>query len=33
LSVVSLVIAMADNGVIGKNGKLPWRIPEDMRRF
>lgn len=24
---------MADNGVIGKDGALPWRIPEDMRRF
>lgn len=24
---------MADNGVIGKNGTLPWRIPEDMRHF
>jgi dihydrofolate reductase len=24
---------MADNGVIGRGGKLPWRIPEDMRRF
>jgi dihydrofolate reductase len=33
VSVVSLVVAMADNGVIGKDGRLPWRIPEDMRRF
>ena len=33
MSVISLVIAMADNGVIGKGGKLPWRIPEDMRHF
>jgi dihydrofolate reductase len=33
VSVISLVIAMADNGVIGRDGKLPWRIPEDMRRF
>lgn len=24
---------MADNGVIGKGGALPWRIPEDMRHF
>jgi dihydrofolate reductase len=33
VSIISLVIAMADNGVIGKDGALPWRIPEDMRRF
>lgn len=24
---------MASNGIIGSNGALPWRIPEDMRRF
>lgn len=33
MSVVSLIVAMADNGVIGKDGKLPWRIPEDLRHF
>jgi dihydrofolate reductase len=33
LSTISLVVAMADNGVIGKGGTLPWRIPDDMRRF
>jgi dihydrofolate reductase len=31
--IVSLVLAMAENGVIGNNGALPWRIPEDMRHF
>ena len=31
--MISLVVAMADNGVIGANGALPWRIAEDMRRF
>lgn len=30
---IILVIARADNGVIGVNGKLPWRIPDDLRRF
>ena len=30
---LSLVLAVADNGVIGDRGKIPWRIPEDMRRF
>jgi dihydrofolate reductase len=33
VSVVTLVLAMADNGVIGSKGGLPWRIPEDLRRF
>ena len=28
-----LVVAVAKNGVIGKDGKLPWRIPEDLRHF
>jgi dihydrofolate reductase len=33
VSTLSLVVAMADNGVIGKDGGLPWRIADDMRRF
>jgi dihydrofolate reductase len=33
MSAVSLVLARADNGVIGAGGAIPWRIPEDMRRF
>jgi dihydrofolate reductase len=28
-----LVLAMADNGVIGDRGAIPWRIPQDMKRF
>lgn len=27
------VLARADNGVIGVGGRLPWRLPEDLRRF
>ncbi|MFD1610398.1 dihydrofolate reductase [Sphingomonas tabacisoli] len=30
---IVFVIARAENGVIGRNGDLPWRIPEDLRRF
>lgn len=30
---VYLVAAVAANGVIGEGGKLPWRIPEDLRHF
>jgi len=31
--MISLILARADNGVIGANGALPWRLPGDMRRF
>ena len=31
--VIALIVAMAENGVIGRDGKLPWRIPEDMKWF
>lgn len=31
--VVTLVVAIAANGVIGREGALPWRLPEDLRRF
>jgi len=30
---VALIAAVADNGVIGKDGALPWRIPADLRWF
>jgi dihydrofolate reductase len=30
---VSLIAAVADNGVIGREGRLPWHISEDLRRF
>jgi dihydrofolate reductase len=30
---VVYVIARADNGVIARDGKVPWRIREDLRRF
>lgn len=30
---VSLIAAVAANGVIGDNNALPWRLPEDLRRF
>jgi dihydrofolate reductase len=30
---VVLVAAVAANGVIGRDGQLPWRIPEDLAHF
>ena len=30
---VTFVIARADNGVIGINGKLPWHIPAGLQHF
>jgi dihydrofolate reductase len=30
---VSLIVAMAENGVIGRKGGLPWRLPKDLKRF
>ena len=27
------VVAVSKNGVIGKNGKLPWRFPADLKFF
>ena len=30
---LSLIWAMAENRVIGRNNSLPWRLPNDMRHF
>jgi dihydrofolate reductase len=30
---LSLIVAVARNGVIGQNNQLPWRLPEDLKRF
>ena len=30
---VVLVAAVADNGVIGAHGQLPWHLPEDLAHF
>ncbi|MGD2081796.1 MAG: dihydrofolate reductase [Chromatiales bacterium] len=31
--VLSLVVAVAENGVIGRAGRLPWHLPADLRHF
>jgi dihydrofolate reductase len=33
MSVIAFVVAMTDEGVIGDQGGIPWRIPEDLRHF
>jgi dihydrofolate reductase len=32
-AAVALVVAVAENGVIGRAGQLPWRLPSDLRHF
>jgi dihydrofolate reductase len=31
--IVSLIVAVAENGVIGREGDLPWHLPDDMKYF
>lgn len=30
---ISLIAALARNHVIGRENRLPWRLPEDLQRF
>jgi len=30
---ITLIVAVAENGVIGAGGRLPWHLPEDLKRF
>ncbi len=31
--IVSIIAAMAENRVIGRNNKMPWDLPSDRKRF
>lgn len=30
---VTLIVAMDEGGLIGRDGDLPWRLPEDLKHF
>lgn len=30
---IAFVVAVAENGIIGRAGKLPWQLPSDLKRF
>ena len=30
---VSMIVAMAANRAIGKNGRMPWHLPADLKHF
>lgn len=31
--MISIIVAVAENGVIGADNGLPWRLPDDLKRF
>lgn len=31
--MLSIIVACGENGVIGVNNRLPWRLPEDLQHF
>lgn len=33
MSKLSIIVAVADNGVIGSGNELPWRLPDDLKHF
>ena len=32
-TIITLIVAVADSGVIGRDNTLPWHLPEDLKRF
>lgn len=30
---ISIIVAAAENGVIGREGDIPWRLPDDQKHF
>src|ERR1041385_4015218 len=33
LMTISIIVAVSENNVIGKNNQLPWHLPTDMKFF
>ncbi len=33
MMTVSLIVAVSSNGVIGRDGDLPWHLPADLKHF
>ena len=33
MTLLTLIVARARNGVIGRDNTLPWRLPEDLQHF
>jgi dihydrofolate reductase len=33
MTIISLIVAVADNNVIGRNNDLIWHMPDDLKRF
>jgi dihydrofolate reductase len=33
LNNLSLIVAMDEGGLIGRDGRLPWHMPEDLKHF
>jgi dihydrofolate reductase len=31
--LITIIVARADNGIIGNDGALPWHLPADLKRF
>ena len=31
--IISMIVAVSENGVIGKDGDIPWRLSADLQRF
>jgi len=33
MTIISIIVAIDEQGVIGVNGKLPWRLSDDLKHF